>query len=142
MKGYRISCDANEMQLSTVHSFISGTYWAKNIPIEVMATAIRNSLCFGIFTESGEQVGFARMITDRATFAYLADVYVVEPHRNNGLSKWLMSVIMQHPDLQGIRRMVLATSDAHGLYEQFGFKALANASIFMEIHHANIYEHT
>jgi len=139
MKGYRISCDAKDMQLSAVHAFISKTYWAKDIPIETMALAIKNSLCFGVFTETGEQVAFARMITDRATFAYLADVYVDQQHRSKGLSKWLMSAIMQHPDLQNIRRMVLATSDAHGLYEQFGFKALANANIFMEIHDANVY---
>lgn len=141
MKGYRISCDVDDMQLSVIHSFISESNWAKGIPIETMATAIRNSLCFGIFTESGEQIAFARMITDRATFAYLADVYVAQYYRNNGLSKWLMSTIVQHPDLQGIRRMVLATSDAHGLYEQFGFKALANADVFMEIHNSNVYEH-
>ncbi|RJG10107.1 N-acetyltransferase [Pseudomonas cavernicola] len=127
------------MDLTVIHGFISQSYWASNIPVETMRRAIENSLCFGIFSNSGGQVGFARMITDTATFAYLADVFVLEEHQGKGLSKWLMKVILEYPELQGLRRMVLATKDAHGLYEQFGFKALANPQTFMEIIVPNIY---
>lgn len=140
MQNYSISCAIEDMQLSVIHGYIKQSYWAKNIPLATMAKAIEHSLCFGIFDENQQQVAFARMITDRATFAYLADVFVLPEHRSKGLSKRLMKSIMLHPELQGIRRMVLATSDAHGLYEQFGFKALAKADIFMEVHNANVYQ--
>lgn len=102
--------------------------------------ALENSLCFGVFTQGGEQVVFARMITDKATFAYLADVFVLEAHQGKGLSKLLMAAILDHPELQGLRRMALATRDAHGLYQQFGFKALAAPEIYMELHTPNLYE--
>ena len=140
VSGYRTSSDLKDMDFSAIHEFISDTYWAKNIPLATMEKAIKNSLCFGVFAESGKQVGFARMVTDSATFAYLADVFVSNEHRGKGLSKLLMQVIMEHPDLQGIRRMMLATSDAHGLYEQFGFKALGSPSSFMEIHQPDVYK--
>ncbi|WP_218567846.1 GNAT family N-acetyltransferase [Pseudomonas cavernicola] len=139
VEGYRISTNHEDMDLTVIHGFISQSYWASNIPVETMRRAIENSLCFGIFSNSGGQVGFARMITDTATFAYLADVFVLEEHQGKGLSKWLMKVILEYPELQGLRRMVLATKDAHGLYEQFGFKALANPQTFMEIIVPNIY---
>lgn len=102
--------------------------------------SLENSLCFGVFTQAGEQVGFARMITDKATFAYLADVFILEAHQGQGLSKLLMAAIVEHPDLQGLRRMLLATKDAHGLYQQFGFTALADPDIYMTLHQPNIYE--
>ena len=102
--------------------------------------AIRNSLCFGVFENGGGQVGFARVITDRATFAYLADVFILEPHRGKGLSKKLMAYIQAHPDLQGLRRMMLATRDAHGLYAACGFKPLANPHTFMEIWDPAVYK--
>lgn len=137
--GYQISSQLEDMNLSVIHGYISTSYWAKNIPIETLKTALNNSLCFGVFTHSGEQVAFARMITDSATFAYLADVFVLPEHRGKGLSKWLMAEIINHPNLQGIRRMVLATRDAHELYKQFGFKALASPEIFMEINQPDIY---
>ena len=105
-----------------------------------METAINNSLCFGVFTDSGNQVAFARMVTDTATFAYLADVFVLEEHRGKGISKWIMKSIIEHPKLQGIRRMALATNDAHGLYEQFGFKALNSPKSFMELHQPEVYK--
>ena len=140
ISGYKISCDPQEMDITVIHGYISSSYWAKNIPIETMTKAVNNSLCFGVFTNAGKQVGFARMVTDSATFAYLADVFVLEDHRGQGLSKWLMQKILEHPELQGIRRMTLATSDAHGLYEQFGFKALQSPKIFMELHQPNVYK--
>lgn len=140
ISGYRVSCDSKEMDVAVVHGFISNSYWAKNIPMETMKKAINNSLCFGVFTHAGKQVAFARMVTDSATFAHLADVFVLEAHRRRGISKWLMEEILKHPELQGLRRMTLATSDAHGLYEQFGFKALQSPSIFMELHQANVYK--
>lgn len=138
--GYKVSSNIEEMDLAIIHSFISSTYWAKGIPLQTMETAINNSLCFGIFTDSNQQVAFARMITDSATFAYLSDVFVSPEHRGKGLSKWLMQVIIEHPNLQGLRRMALATSDAHSLYEQFGFKALSSPESFMELHQPNIYK--
>ena len=138
--GYKTSSDNKDMDLMVIHSFISNSYWAKGIPFKTMEKAISNSLCFGVFTESGVQVAFARMITDCATFAYLADVFVVKEHRGKGLSKWLMSTIVEHPDLQGIRRMALATSDAHSLYEQFGFKSLSSPESFMELHQPDVYK--
>lgn len=128
------------MDLAVVHGYISTSYWAKDIPLEVMQKAVDNSLCFGIFSDGGEQVGFARMVTDKATFAYLSDVFVLEAHQGKGLSKWLMKVILAHPELSGLRRIALATSDAHGLYEQFGFKALGSPASFMELHQADIYQ--
>jgi len=137
--GYKISSQINDMDLSVIHGYLSQSYWAKNIPINTMETAINNSLCFGVFTHDGNQVAFARMITDNATFAYLSDVFVLEEHRGKGLSKWLMQEIIAHPKLQGIRRMALATSDAHGLYQQFGFTALSSPASFMELHQPDVY---
>jgi len=127
------------MDVAVIHQYITHSYWANNIPLVTMKKAITNSLCFGVFTNENQQVAFARMVTDRATFAYLADVFVLEEHQGQGLSKWLMTTILAHPDLQGIRRMTLATSDAHGLFQQFGFKALASPQSFMELHKVDIY---
>lgn len=140
ISGYRISCDLDDMDIFVIHQYISTAYWAKNIPIETMQKAIDNSLCFGIFTLENKQVAFARMVTDYATFAYLADVFVLDKHQGKGLSKWLMVEIIKHPQLQGLRRMMLATSDAHGLYEKFGFKALKSTLSFMELHKPDVYK--
>lgn len=137
---YFITDNLTEMDFSVIHGFIRNSYWAKNIPEDVLKKALAHSLCFGVMSASGEQVGFARMITDKATFTYLADVFILPEHRGNGLSKLLMQTIMQHHDLQGLRRMVLATKDAHGLYQQFGFKALANVESFMELWTPDIYQ--
>lgn len=140
---YRISCDKSEMDIDAIHNYLSRSYWSENIPKQVVTTAIENSLCFGVFhcDDQGneQQIGFARMVTDFATSAYLADVYILEAHRGQGLSKKLMTTILAHPKLQGLRRMLLATSDAHGLYEQFGFKSLANPAFFMELWTPDIY---
>jgi GNAT superfamily N-acetyltransferase len=140
ISGYKTSSDIKDMDLTIIHTFVSSSYWAKDIPLITMEKAINNSLCFGVFTDSGHQVAFARMVTDSATFAYLADVFVLHNHRGKGLSKWLMQVIIEHPDLQGIRRMALATSDAHSLYEQFGFKSLNSPESFMELHQPDVYK--
>lgn len=140
ISGYKISSETSDMDVSVIHDFISKSYWAENIPLLTMDTAIQNSLCFGVFTDSGNQIAFARMVTDSATFAYLADVFVLEEHRGKGISKWIMENIMQHPNLQGIRRMALATSDAHGLYAEFGFKALNSPASFMELHQPDVYK--
>ncbi|MEP1740642.1 MAG: GNAT family N-acetyltransferase [Kangiellaceae bacterium] len=143
MKQYKVSSAPEDISISVVHQFLTDSYWAKSIPLKTLRKAIDNSLCFSVIAESSEQkelVGFARMITDKATFAYLADVFVLDSHRGNGLSKLLMKSILQHPDLQGLRRMVLATKDAHGLYQQFGFKKLASPDTFMELWDPNVYQ--
>ena len=140
INGYRISSDQSEMDVESIHEFVSQSYWAKGIPIETLKKAIDNSLCFGVFNSQGSQVGFARMITDLATYAYLADVYVLDEHRGKGLSKWLMQEIMSHPDLQGLRRMTLATLDAHGLYAKYGFSSLAAPEVFMENWDPSVYK--
>lgn len=128
------------MDLDAIHAFLSQSYWAKGIPKTTLKKALRKSLCFGVFNSEGGQIGFARAVTDAATFAYLADVYILEKYRGLGLSKWLLSEVMSHPELQGLRRIALATLDAHGLYEQYGFRALAKPEIFMEAWNPNVYK--
>jgi GNAT superfamily N-acetyltransferase len=129
---YSITTHKERLDIEAIHEFLARSYWSPGVAVETVERAIANSLCFGVF-QGKEQVGLARVITDKATFAYLADVYILESHRGKGLSKWLMEVVRGHEDLQGLRRFMLATSDAHGLYAQFGFKALANPSRMMEI---------
>ncbi len=136
---YAISTDTKRLDLATIHAYLTQSYWSPGIPRAVVERAVANSLCFGVY-RGAEQVGFARVVTDRATFAYLADVFVLEPHRGKGLSKWLMAFIKDHEDLQGLRRFMLATKDAHGLYTQFGFTELANPSLMMEILKTNVYQ--
>lgn len=135
---FEISTDPARLDVPAVHEFLKNSYWAKGIPVEVVRRSIGNSLCYGIYHGSA-QVGFARVITDRATFCYLADVFVLEPYRGRGLSKWLMECIMGHPDLLGVRRWMLATQDAHGLYQQYGFTPLNAPERWMEIHRPDIY---
>ena len=135
---YSISTDQDQLDVKAIHAFLSTSYWSPGIPIAVVKHAIENSLCFGVF-HGTEQVGFARVVTDSATFAYLADVYILESHRGKGLSKWLMETIQGHPRLQGLRRFMLATRDAHGLYSQFGFNVVANPSRLMEILNPDVY---
>lgn len=136
--GYRITTDRRDLDVRAIHDFLTQSYWSPGVPIGVVERAIANSLCFGVF-RGRDQVGFARVITDKATFAYLADVYVLAAHRGRGLSKWLLAVIRAHADLQGLRRFMLATRDAHGLYAQFGFTPLANPSRVMEVLDADVY---
>lgn len=134
-----MSTDRARVDVGAVHAFLTGCYWAKGIPKEVVARSIEHSLCFGIYLE-GKQVGFARAISDYATYAYIGDVFVLEPYRGIGLSRWLMQCIMEHPWLQGLRRWSLLTRDAHRLYSQFGFTALGAPERWMEIHAPDIYE--
>jgi N-acetylglutamate synthase-like GNAT family acetyltransferase len=138
MDAYEIICDATRLDIGAIHVFLSQSYWSTGIPRAVVERAIANSLCFGVF-HKGQQVGLARVITDKATFAYLADVYIVPEHRGKGLSQRLMEQVIEHPDLQGLRRMLLATRDAHALYAKFGFKPLAAPERIMEIHNPNVY---
>ncbi|QKZ11628.1 GNAT family N-acetyltransferase [Spirosoma sp. KUDC1026] len=129
---YTISTDKKKLNLDVIHQFLSqDSYWALNIPRELVQRAIDNSICFGIYYRE-QQVGFARVISDLATFAYLSDVFVVPSHRGKGLSKFLVETISNYPDLQGLRRWVLVTKDAHSLYTQFGFTPLDNPDLFMQ----------
>ncbi len=140
IEGYRISSKQKEMDFSVIYEFISSSYWAKGIPVNTLKKAIENSFCFAIFNSLNEQVGFARVVTDFATYAYLSDVFVLESHRGKGLSKWLVQEIIDHPELQGLRRFTLVTKDAHKLYSQFGFKSLSSPELFMEIWNPEVYK--
>ncbi|MGO9087520.1 MAG: GNAT family N-acetyltransferase [Candidatus Sulfotelmatobacter sp.] len=158
---YLISTDPARLDLDVIHGFLTNCYWAKGIPREVVARSIQHSLCFGVYDDSigsprpakearpfgklraghgAPQVGFARVVSDFATVAYLGDVFILESHRGRGLSKWLMECIMQHPALQGLRRWILLTRDAHGLYAQFGFTPVKAPERYMELHRPEIYE--
>jgi GNAT superfamily N-acetyltransferase len=136
---FLISTDRARMDADVVYAFLTHCYWAEGIPREVVARSIGGSLCFGIY-HGERQIGLARVISDRATYAYLGDVYVLEEFRGRGLGKWLMECVMKHPELQGLRRWSLLTRDAHGLYGQFGFKALAKAEGWMERHDPDVYK--
>ena len=135
---YVVSTDKTRIDVAAVHAFLTNTYWSPGIPIETVRRAIAGALCFGIY-HGAEQVGFARVITDRATYAYLSDVYVLDAHRGRGLATWMMEVIMTHPALQGLRRFALSTRDAQALYRQFGFVTVANPDRQMEILRRDIY---
>jgi GNAT superfamily N-acetyltransferase len=138
--GYEISDDPARLDINVIHTFLSEeSYWSKGIPRDVVERAVAHSLCFGVY-QDGAQIGFARVVSDHATFALLADVFVLEGHRGKGLSKWLMQAVIAHPDLQGLRRLLLLTSDAHELYRQFGFTEIGNAWRFMEVLRPDIYE--
>jgi len=136
--GLTISTDPARIDRALVHAFLSGSYWASGIPREIVDRSIENALCFGVYEEN-RQVGFARVISDLATFAYLADVFVLPSHRGRGLAKWLMEAILAHPKLQGLRRWMIVTRDAHGLYRQVGFTELAHPERLMEIVRSEIY---
>lgn len=136
---YNIAIGSASMDSKSIHAYLTTAYWSKGITQNAVHCAIENSLCFGVFLKA-EQVGFARVITDYATFAYLADVYILSEHREQGLSKVLMKTVFDHPKLQGLRRMILATRDAHGLYRKFGFTALTDSSLFMERWDPDVYK--
>lgn len=127
-----IDTDRVNLDVDAIQSFLENdSYWAQTRTREQTETAIANSICFGLYC--GErQIGFARVVSDRATFAYIGDVYVLDEFRGQGLSKWLMETIISHPDLQGLRRWLLATRDAHGLYEKYGFHGLVHPERWME----------
>ena len=137
--GFDVSDDPRRLDLAVIHRFISKeSYWAEGISEPLLARAIANSLCFGLY-EGPRQVGFARVVTDRATYAYLCDVYVERTHRGCGLGKWLVACVLEHPDLQGLRRIALMTRDAHDLYRPFGFAAMPEATRYLEIHRPDVY---
>jgi GNAT superfamily N-acetyltransferase len=136
---YLITTDKERLDIATIHGFLTTSYWAAGIPIETVKRSIEHSLNFGLF-QGAQQIGFARLITDYTTFAYLADVFILEPYRGRGLSKWLMQVIIAHPDLQGLRRWTLFTRDAHRLYRQVGFTSLPNPERAMERSFPDIYK--
>ena len=140
--GYLISTDKSLLDVDAVHEFLSqSSYWAENIAKSVVQKSIDHSLCFAVYHHN-KLVGFARVISDFATFAYLADVFIVQGHRGKGLSKWLMQTIVEHPHLQGLRRFTLATRDAHGLYAQFGFTLFDKPERWMHIHDPDVYKKT
>ncbi len=139
---YLISTDPSLIQINVVHHYLSTTsYWAQNIPLLTVEKAIQNALCFGVYHKAN-QIGFARIISDKATFAYLADVFILPAEQNKGLGKWLMQVIHQHPELQGLRRWLLTTKDAHGLYHQFGWQPINDdlRNRLMTINKPNLYK--
>jgi GNAT superfamily N-acetyltransferase len=132
------STDKAKLDVAYIHEFLKGSYWAKGIPEAVVTNSIQNSLCVGIYHES-HQIGFGRLVTDYATFAYLADVFVDERYRGKGASKGLVQFILSFEFMTGLRRVLLATRDAHGLYEQYGFQPLQRADRYMEIHRPDVY---
>ena len=129
---YRFSFELADQQIDIVHAFLAGSYWAQGIPRHIVERAVANSLCIATFDAAGDQVGFARVVTDRATMAYLADVFVLPEFQGQGIGKSLIETIVGHPRVQGLRRWVLATKDAHGLYAQYGFTPLAATERWME----------
>lgn len=135
---YRITSDPDAVDLDAVHAFLTTAYWAAGIPREVVARAVQGSIPFSLFHQD-RQIGFARVVTDRATYAYLADVYVIEAYRGRGHGRWLIEVLMSHPDLQGLRRLGLVTRDAHELYRPYGFRALAAPERHMELTRPDVY---
>jgi GNAT superfamily N-acetyltransferase len=139
---FLISTDRARLDLAVIYDFLTNSYWAKGIPQEVVARSIEHSLCFGIYDGNGSQAGFGRVVSDYATVAYLGDVFVIESHRGRGLSKWLMECIMQNPALQNLRRWILLTRDAHGLYSQVGFTPVKMPDLYMELHLSNVYDAT
>jgi GNAT superfamily N-acetyltransferase len=141
---FTISTDPTRLDLPYIHSFLSTkSYWSEGIPLETVKTSIDNSICFGLFGAGDgqeiKQIGFARVITDKATFGYLADVFIDETHRGQGLSKWMIEIILSHPELQGFRNWQLSTRDAHGLYERFGFSVPADPTRIMRKNNPDVY---
>jgi GNAT superfamily N-acetyltransferase len=135
-----VSTDPARLDLKVIHGFLTNSYWAKGIPRSTVERSIEHSLCFGIYDGTGAQVGFARVVSDFATVAYLGDIFVLQTYRGRGLSKFLMECIIRHPALQGLRRWILLTRDAHGLYKKFGFMPLKSGERYMELHRPDVYE--
>lgn len=137
--GYRLSLDPADLQLDAIHAYLARSYWSPGIPKATVAKALAHSVCAGAFAPDGAQVGFARIATDHATFGYLADVYVLEGHRGKGLSRALVEALLALPEVRGFRRLLLATRDAHGLYEKLGFEPVADPKPFMQILRKDVY---
>ncbi len=136
---YTLSDDPARIDAVTVHAYLTRSYWAEGISLDLVKRCITGSPCVGVYHPDAGQVAFARVVTDRATFAYLFDVYVLDDHRGRGLAKWMMEALTAHPDLQGLRRVVLVTKDAHSLYRPFGFTAPAFPERYMEIARPGLY---
>jgi len=136
---YRISLNPSDLQLEVIHGYLSRSYWSPGIPRELVEKAVRHSLCVGAYGPGDAQVGFARMATDHATFGYLADVFVLEEHRGLGLSTAMVSALMALPEVRGMRRLMLATRDAHGLYEKLGWERVTDSTPLMQIRRENLY---
>ena len=134
-----ISTDKSKLDINIIFDYLTNSYWAEGIPLETVKTSIANSVCFGIY-ENNKQIGFARVITDKATIGYIGDVFILESHQGKGLSKWLMECIMNHPELQIFRRWVLLTRDAHELYRKYGFKQLSKPEHYMELTNHDVYK--
>jgi GNAT superfamily N-acetyltransferase len=138
--GYRVSSDPSLLDFDVIHRYLAeDSYWARGVPREIVERSAAHSLCVGLYAPDGAQIGYARAITDRATFAYLADVFVLDAHRGRGLGLWLTEQILAHPDLQGLRRILLTTQDAHGLYEKAGFVRVPFPERFMVIERPHRY---
>ncbi len=135
---FTISTDRHRLDLDVVHAFLASSYWAEGMPRSVLERGVANSVCFGVY-EGQAQVGFARAITDLATYAYLSDVFILESHRGRGLGKWLVACMVNHPGLRALRRVALFTRDAQGLYEPFGFGPPTGQSTYMEIRDPDVY---
>lgn len=136
---FRVSTDPGLLQSAVIHDFLRQTSWAKDIPANLVARALDGSLCFGLY-QGARQIGLARVITDRATLAYLSDLFVLEEFQGKGLGQWLLSCVLAHPELQGLRRILLSTQDAHELYRKQGFSELAHPEQMMEISHPDLYK--
>jgi len=135
---YTISTDKSRLDIAVIHGFLTRSYWAEGIPVETVQRSLEHSLVFGLY-KGEQQIGMARLVTDYTTFAYLADVFVLEEFRGQGLSKWLMETIVAYPQLQGLRRWLLGTMDAHGLYRKVGFTELKWPERFMERLFVDVY---
>lgn len=131
--GYEISTDQDRLDLDAVHAYLTTSYWSPGVPRDRVERAARGSLAFGLYAPAGAQVGYARVVGDGASFAWIADVYVLEGHRGRGLAVWLMETLLSHPELRDQRRIMLATKDAHGLYERFGFRPLPDPERYMAL---------
>lgn len=137
---YLITTNKSELDIEAIHDFLCNqSYWSKNIPIDIVRKSVEHSLNFGLF-HVDKQIGYARVISDFSTIAYLGDVYVLTEYRGNGLSKWLMEEVMKHPELQGLRRWILLTSSAHELYKKFGWQEVAKPELYMELYNPNVYK--
>lgn len=137
--GYRLSHDHADLQLAVIHGFLSTSYWSPGVPLAVVEKAVRHSLVVGAYCTTGEQVGFARMVTDHATFGHLADVFVLEPHRGRGLALAMTRALLDLPEVQGFRNLTLATRDAHGIYERCGFQRITDPTPYMQIRRTDLY---
>lgn len=138
--GYLISDDSARIDVTAVHAYLTRSYWAEGIPLEIVRRSLEHSVCIGAYDATGAQVGLVRLVTDRATFCYVCDVYVLEAHRKHGLSKAMLAFARGHPELQGLRRWNLVTQDAHGLYRQFGFEVTPKPERYMEALDRGVYQ--